>query len=529
MKNQTRREFIEFLGYSTLALGTLSLSGCVKNSISRPFPFLKRGIAEDKLTLVRGLDYSILLSWNDPISSKDRFGYNNDYIAFFPDDKSNPTSGTMWINNEYMTEIFVSGFSRKNDKVKTKEQVDKEMYSVGGSVIRVQKNEKGVWNLIQDDQHNFRITGHTMIPFTHPILGAKEGMGTLSNCAGGFTPWGTALSCEENFQDHYGYRKHGKKELEEPDWDYQWTKYYNNPSEHYGWVVEIDVKKKTAKKLIALGRFSHESATVVQAKDGRCVVYSGDDQNNEFIYKFISKNVGSLDEGTLYAANTEKGVWLPLDLKLSPALKKKFKTQTDVLIWAREAATMLGATPQDRPEDVEINPNNGEILVALSNNITKLNAFGSILRIKEKNGDYLSTEFESSTFMAGGNSTGFACPDNMAFDPAGNLWFTTDMSGSKMNKFPYSGFGNNGLFVVPQFGKDAGKAIQMASAPNDAEFTGPCFTPDGKALFLSVQHPGEQTKSLDKLTSNWPLGGNEIPKPSVVAISGPTLEMLTRR
>ena len=130
--------------------------------------------------------------------------------------------------------------------------------------------------------------------------------------------------------------------------------------------------------------------------------------------------------------------------------------------------------------------------------------------------------------MAGGEQTGFSCPDNMAFDPAGNLWFTSDISGSAIGKTPYEAFKNNGLYVVPRFGTQVGEVIQVASAPYDAEFTGPFFTPDGKTLFVSVQHPGETSDSLDNLSSHWPEGGDAIPKPSVITIQGPSLEALTR-
>jgi secreted PhoX family phosphatase len=523
---QTRREFIEFLGYSAVALSTVTLPGCVKNAISRTrFQPLRRGISTDSLVLASGMDYSIIASWEDPINSTQKFGFNNDYLAFFPDNTNVVNSGTLWVNHEYPDPLFVSKFDGRSKK--TKAQIDLERLAVGGSVIRVEKDQSGKWNLAQDETKNFRIDGNTEITMTHPILGTKKAIGSFAGCAGGITPWGTVLSCEENYQDYYGDREHGSKKITTSAY-YQWNNHYNCPPEHYGWVVEIDIHKKTAKKLIALGRFSHECATTVLAKDGRCVVYTGDDQANEHIYKFISKKPESLDEGDLFVADTVNGKWLHLSID-NPILKKEFKNQTDILIWARKAAKLLGATPQDRPEDFEINPHNGEILVALTNNYKKGNMFGSIMRIKEKNDDYLSMDFESSTFLAGGEATGFACPDNLAFDPAGNLWFTCDVSGNKINKPPFKSFGNNGLYIVPQEGRYAGKAVQVVSAPMDAELSGPFFAPDGKTLFLSVQHPGEESKTLENPTSHWPHGGSNMPRPSVVAITGPVLESLSQK
>ena len=338
------------------------------------------------------------------------------------------------------------------------------------------------------------------------------------------TPWGTILTCEENYDQFYGERnyKTGEKVLRRNDLG--WSKYYDYPPEHYGWVVEVDPKTGAAQKHIALGRCAHECATIKELDDGRLVVYTGDDTVNQCLYKFIGSKPGSLSEGTLYVANTVLSRWEPLVYEKSKALQKFFKSQTEVLIRLREAAKLVGGSPLDRPEDIEIDPINGNVLVALTNNSTVKNYFGSILKIEEANGDHEALTFKSEVYLAGGEDTGFACPDNMAFDLAGNLWFTSDMSGSLMNKEPYTAFKNNGLFFVPREGEQAGQVIQVASAPTDAELTGPWFAPDGKTLFMSVQHPGEYSPSMDQLTSHWPDGGEEIPKPAVVAIQGRLLE-----
>lgn len=527
MKKQTRREFLEFLGYSSVALTAISTTGCVKNTLgTKSLQPLQPGISTDTLLLSPGFEYSVIAKWGDYINSNEQFGTHNDYLAFFADDPANPTSGMLWVNHEYLQPNFFPGYSATARK--KKDQVDAEQLTVGGSVIRIQKNAKGKWELVQDDR-NFRLTGATKIPLTKSVYGSNVAMGTFANCAGGVTPWGTVLTCEENFQDFYGNREFEKTTINLTEYDYQWGLHYKNPPEHYGWVVEVDIKNKTAKKLVSLGRFSHECATTVVAKDGRCVVYTGDDQNNEYIYKFISNSKNSLEEGTLYVADTVNGKWLPLDVEKDARLKNKFSNQTNVLVWARDAAKLIGATPQDRPEDIEINPHTGEVMIALTNNVKKNNFFGSILKLKEKNNDYLSMEFTTSTFLTGGETTGFACPDNMAYDPAGNFWFTCDVSGSKMHKPPYTKFGNNGLFVVPHSGKFEGMPIQVGSAPMDAELTGPYFAPDGKTLFISVQHPGEETKSTENYTSHWPMGGSEMPRSAVVAIQGPMLEALSAK
>ena len=353
-------------------------------------------------------------------------------------------------------------------------------------------------------------------------------MGTFANCSGGVTPWGSILTCEENYDSFYGETVHenGKSKRVYNSYYYGWDKHYDNPPEHYGWVVEVNPLTGQARKLIALGRCAHECATMHQTSDGRLVVYTGDDCNDECLYKFIGSKPGSLEEGTLYVANTETGTWISLDYASQPVLQKHFSNQTEVLIRLREAAKLVGGTPLNRPEDIEIDPLTGHVLISLTNNKPKGDYLGSILKIVEDNQDKTSLTFKSDVFLAGGEGNWFACPDNMAFDPKGNLWITSDISGSAVGKGPYEKFGNNGLFLVPAHGPNKGNVLQIASAPVDAEFTGPYFAPDGKTLFLSVQHPGENSASLTELSSNWPNGGNEIPKPSVVAISGKALDEL---
>ncbi len=370
------------------------------------------------------------------------------------------------------------------------------------------------------------------INWDSPIKGATTVIGTLANCSGGITPWKTFLTCEENYDNFYGetiYDQNNNPQ-HKPSTYYNWEQFYTYPPEHYGWVVEINPKDGSSQKHIALGRFAHECCTLYELEDKRVVAYSGDDANDEHLYKFISSKPSSLKEGTLYVADTINGKWLPLDWEQQPILKQQFKNQTEVLIRAREASKLLGATPLNRPEDIEIDPISGNILISLTNNKPKKDFHGSILKIEETNGKFDALTFSTSTYIAGGKETGFTCPDNLAFDLAGNLWITSDISGSSMNKKDnqYTSFKNNALYVIPRHGKDAGNVIRVASAPKDAELTGPWFSPDGKTLFLSVQHPGEQTKEVTNPTSRWPFDEDNIPKPAVVAISGDLIEKMNR-
>ena len=546
-----RRQFISFLGKSSLSavLAPHFLISCGSNTT----PAITENISEeriaqlkklaiealkpsdmDDLILTKGLNYHTVVKWGDSLNKQDTFGFNNDFTCFLPLDKNNPNDGLLWVNHEYVNPLFVSDFNYRDfkhpEQHRTNEQIDKEMYNVGGTIVRI-KQENGIWKVVENDPHNRRITAKTPIELNWdtPIKGKTTVIGTHSNCSGGITPWNTFITCEENYDSFYGETEYNENNIASHRPSSQgWEKFYNYPPEHYGWVVEVNPKDGKAQKHIALGRFAHECCTLYELEDKRVVAYTGDDSNNEHLYKFISSKPGSLKEGTLYVADTVNGTWLALDWESQPVLQNKFTDQTEVLVRAREAAKLLGATALNRPEDIEIDPITGNIFVSLTNNKSKNDWHGSILKIEENNGAYDALTFKASIYMAGGKENGFSCPDNLAFDLAGNLWMTTDMSGSAMNKEekPYMPFKNNSLFVIPRYGKDAGKVIRVVTAPIDAELTGPWFSPDGKTLFLSVQHPGEQSTDLNNLTSKWPFDDDNIPKPAVVAITGDLIEKM---
>lgn len=547
-KKYSRKEFVSFLGKVGLgvAIAPSFLMSCGSNNsaiisealstddINKLKKLVLEGLVasdKDDLLLTKGLDYHTLIKWNDKISDTDTFGFNCDFTCFIPFDDKYPEDGLLWVNHEYVHPLFVSNYAFGNpNQERTIEQVDKEMYNVGGSIVRI-RQENGKWKIVHNDPHNRRITAKTPIHLNWdtPIKEKTTVIGTHSNCSGGITPWKTFLTCEENYDQFYGEteRLNDGSTYHRPS-AFGWENFYKYPPEHYGWVVEIDPKNGAVQKHVALGRFAHECCTLFQLKDKRVVAYSGDDSNDQHLYKFVSSKPNSLKEGTLYVADTNNGKWIALDWANQPLLKEAFENQTEVLIRAREAAKLLGATELNRPEDIEIDPITGSVFVSLTNNKPKGDFHGSILKIEEENNEHDSLNFSASVYMAGGGENGFSCPDNLAFDLSGNLWMTTDMSGSVMNKeeWPYMAFKNNSLFVIPRIGKDAGKVIRVANAPRDAEFTGPWFSPDGKTLFLSVQHPGEQTIDLKNPTSLWPFDKDNIPKPSVVAITGDLIEKM---
>ena len=519
-----RRTFLDFMLKGTaVSLIPLNLVSCT-NEVASTINY--EGLSpqtDDLFKVMDGLKFNLLIKQGDEISGSDHFGFHNDYTAMVakPDD----SGYILWVNHEYFNPLFLHG--KDLGDAKTIKDVEKELYEVGGSLIEVNKNEDGSWSVIQDSTYNKRIHAGTTIPFSNQteVLGRKEAMGTLANCAGGKTPWGTILTCEENYDSFYGERNLEDGSLIASDY-YGWEKFYDNPPEHYGWVVEIDPLSGSAKKHTSMGRCAHECATVKQLEDKRCVVYTGDDSNDEHLYKMISKNPEDLSEGTLYVANLELGKWISLDINDHQVLKDNFKDQLDVQIHARKAAKLVGATPLARPEDIEIDPLSGHVYVALTNNKPKGNYLGSIMKIMESNNDHKSLTFEHETFLAGGVETGFACPDNLVFDAKGNLWFTTDISGSSISKGPYEGLGNNALFVVLRSGERAGEIIRVATAPKDAELTGVSFALDSNDLFVCVQHPGESSPDLNTLTSSWPGKPGELPRSGIVVLNGPFMDQL---
>lgn len=536
MSEFTRRDFIQFLtgaGVMATKVGVLSsmlpMSSCSSFKKISKLPFLPlKPTKSDKVETVEGMNYNIMIKWDDVINAAgERYGFNNDYTASVPFNGKMDES-IMWVNHEYLYPRLFHGRDVEINGPRTRKEIIKEMKALGGSLLKIKKGSDGLWSIQKRSKYNRRVDGTTPIPMIadRKIAGRRLAIGTHGNCAGGLTPWGTFLTCEEGFSIHFTDRDSKGNIL--PSGDFNWEQHISHPSEHYGWVVEIEPLTGKSKKLTALGRFSHECATCIRDKQGRTVVYTGDDKENEHIYKFIADKNDSLEKGELFVADITNGKWISMDIEKQPKLKENFKDQTEVLTYCREAAKFLGATPCDRPEDIEVNPHNGDVLVTLTNNKPKGNFHGSILKISEKD-DFSGMEFEASDFMVGGPEAKFACPDNIAFDHNGNLWLCSDISGSDMNKSKkpqYQPFKNNGLFFIPLSGKMAGTVNQVASAPIDAEFTGISFSPDGKSMFCSVQHPGEKSKSMKSLRSHWPDGGSSLPRSALVQFYGPVVDEL---
>ena len=396
-------------------------------------------------------------------------------------------------------------------------------------------------------------------------------LGTVNNCAGGLTPWGTWLQAEENI---HGYFR-GSKDQQDPyiaetmsrlgikdSSRRKWEKHHSrfdvdqepNEAHRFGWVVELDPYDPSSMpvKRTALGRFKHEAATTVVSADGRLVVYMGDDQRFEYVYKFVTHgryqpgnrahNSQLLDNGTLYVARFDddgNGEWMPIVHGYGPLTAANgFADQGDVLIRTRQAADALGATPMDRPEDVEASPVSGKVYIACTNNSKRKsddlngpntrgpNRHGHVVELSELMDDATATRFSWNVFLTCGphdadgadyqghaEASPISCPDNVAFDRQGNLWISTDGQ-------PKSG-ANDAVYLVPTTGSERGLSRQFLSAVPGSEVCGPCFTPDQTTFFCAIQHPGDTDDATWAAPgTRWPDYQDGVPpRPSVIAVT----------
>jgi len=568
--------------------------------------------AEDRPIVAAGYRVVPLLRWGDPIlpgapafdpaaqsaeKQAQQFGYNNDFVGFLPlPFGSNSSSrGLLVVNHEYTNpELMFAGYSFDDP---TREQVDIELAAHGLSVVEIEREQSGEWQVVRDSSYNRRITATTPIHVSGPAAGhdwlktsadptGTSVLGTLNNCSAGKTPWGTVLSAEENFHQYFGnldavpagavkdsLARYGfPKGASERKWERFHERFdlAREPNEafRHGWVVEVDPYDPTSVpvKRTSLGRFKHEAATVVVAPSGQVVLYSGDDERFEYVYKFVSANpynptdraanLGLLDQGTLYVARFNDdgtGEWLALVQGQGPLTAANgFATQGDVVINPRRAADLLGATKMDRPEDIETNPVNRKVYLVMTNNTQRgtegrpgtdaanprpENKHGHIIELTEQGDDHAATRFTWNIFLLCGapadESTYFAgypkekvstisSPDNITFDLAGNLWIATDGQPSTLKM-------NDGLYAAPVEGPERGYLRQFFSGLPGCEICGPEFTPDNTSLFLAIQHPGEGEEStFDQPRTRWPDGGNMPPRPSVVVIQAENQAVIGR-
>lgn len=575
----------------------------------------------DAFTVPPGYRWSPVVRWGDPLfATTDTFdpatltpevaerlvGYNCDYVDVLADARGR--DALLVVNHEYTNEGIMFPPATTPQELERQRRV--AMASHGMSVVALRRKRPGQpWTYRVGARENRRITASTPCVVDGPAAGSEllrtvadpagtTVLGTLNNCAGGTTPWGTVLSGEENVNQYFrtagtsaADRRYGFADREttrgwehvDPRFDARTPGYENEPH-RFGWIVEVDPSDPTAPpvKHTALGRFKHEGANVLVGRTGHVAAYMGDDERFDYLYKFVSRdryrrgdrhrdsNKQLLSAGTLYVARFHgdspveeitgtgtlpsdgafdgTGEWVPL--VVDGVSQVPGFTAEEVLVRTRLAADAVGATKMDRPEDVEPNPVTGRVYVACTNNTDRgaagkegptepnpraANRHGHVLELTETHHDVTSTTFGWSILLLCGDpaTTGgtyfagfppakvspISCPDNLAFDSAGDLWISTDGQPGTI------GYGD-GLFKVPLTGRERGRVQQFLSVPRGAETCGPVIRDRDEMVYVAVQHPGEdgqwgaQQSFFPDYVAPGSLGGGRWggPRPSVVQV-----------
>ena len=558
-------------------------------------------------------EYQTLIPWGTPIKpgvptydgtgprpsaadQANQIGIGHDGMWLFPDRARGRTSskgGMLAINHEFGGNTHVLG----KPQPETLEDVRLSQHAHGVSVVRIEENG-GLWDSVFSSK-NRRIHVNTPVTFSghaagHPLFGnpLRASKGTVNNCSNGYTPWGTYLTCEENFNGYFGSTEvqarfpqvlaevteevnndpdipPEDKEEEIADrvndrlqeifnetatdsqkrygfsyagFGYGWERFddrfdLSNPAfegeeNRFGWVVEIDPDNpdQVPVKRTELGRFKHEGAEVTVGRGGRVVVYMGDDQRFDYIYKFVSsgnwkslvaRGISPLDEGTLYVARFDDdgtGVWLPLTID-NPALSGRYADQGELLINTRLAADVLGATPMDRPEWCAVAPDES-VYCALTNNSRRTvpnaanplapNADGHIIRWKDS-GKHTGTTFTWDIYVFAKDThpddreDTFSDPDGLWADPDGRLFIETDGGQKK---------GLNNQLLVSDL--STGEIRRLLTGVTDDEITGLTVTPDRKTLFCNTQHPGNGDPTRTNFPA--PTDGTTIPRDCTIVL-----------
>lgn len=537
----------------------------------------------DDITVPPGYSFEIVAKWGDPLTSDGpefnhetrgtaasqaiTFGDNIDGMEIFEDDQHT----IIVVNNEYTNRrvLWPSGKPESDD------DVDKGKMAHGLTIVEVADGDGG-WSIVKDSRFNRRVTPDTPMEITGPARGhdlmktaadptGTTSLGTWNNCGSGRTPWGTYLACEENFNGYYSAADEAHEVspalarygVSSKDWGYGWaktderfdvSKHPNEPNRN-GWVVELDPNDPTStpKKRTALGRFKHENAEVVINNDGRVVIYMGDDERGEFLYRYVSNGVYApgkdtddlMENGALSVAKFSDdgtGQWMALTPETTG-----LANQAEVMIHARQGGSAVGATTMDRPEWVAANPNKAEVYCCLTNNKNRgiktnrggdetpvggpnpreANKYGQIVRWWPDNADHTEDGFTWDLFVMAGNPTVhtddragssnvndgnmFNSPDGLAFDHSGLLWIQTD--GNYSNEEDFAGQGNNQMLAADPA---TGEIRRFLVGPKECEVTGLTWTIDRKTMFVGIQHPGERGDS------QWPDGST--PRSAVIAV-----------
>ncbi len=463
-------------GFGLAATGLLGtgLAGCGGGSdavVTPPDNSFKLGFSavaknlDDMVTLPGGYTHAAIFRLGDPLNlatpayandgtdSADSFNFragdHHDGMSYFglnaagtAKDLTSSGRGVLVMNHENITQVFLHSEAEVTagfvNTARVPAQINKEVNVHGVAVAEVLK-DSGAFAVNKLSGFNRRVTAATEIDLHGPVRGnalavtkfstaGQKTRGTLNNCANGVTPWGTYLTCEENWAGYfkrpasstlsakaqasqnrfmgsgasngsYGWANPAGGDTSGTDLYERWnvtstgadaTQDFRNAANTFGWVVEIDpfAPVSVPRKRTAMGRFGHEGAMPAKVTAGKPLVYyMGDDAKGEYIYKYVSTvnwdaadaNGGLaagdkyLDSGKLYVATFNadgSGTWTELAIgnALIGAAGFGFTDQADVLVNTRIAADVVGATPMDRPEWTGVHPVTGDIYVTLTKN-----------------------------------------------------------------------------------------------------------------------------------------------------------------
>lgn len=543
-----------------------------------------------------GYAWETLIRWGDPLFSdapafdaqtgiptkgSDRvFGENTDGMELF----NVGGREVLVVNSEY-TNNRINLVGNEDGLPLSGDDVLRLQNFQGVSVIELAENDDG-WSVVVDSPFNRRITHNTAMVLDGPAAGhallmtkadptGTRSLGTFNNCGSGRTPWGTYLTCEENFNGYFGatgsvsaddqtlagYKRYGVPTgVDAGRYNYHGFDarfdISQNPNEPHraGYIVEIDPAdpNSTPVKHTALGRFKHENAACTLAPDGRVVVYLGDDERGEVMYKWVSRDIyvpggdtsTLLSEGQLYAARFNDdmtGTWLAL----TPEATKM--TTAEIAVFTRMAASAVGATTMDRPEWIAVNPIAVEAYCCLTNNSRRgttnddgsvrtnaggdpmtvnapnpreVNRYGQIVRWRPHGDDHAKSTFDWDLYVMAGNpsvhSDGpyagtaninagnlFNSPDGMQIDTTGLIWIQTD--GDDSNEGDFAGMGNNQMLAGDPV---TGEIRRFLTGPNGSEVTGLTWSSDRRTMFVGIQHPG----------APFPDGAGSLPRSAIVAV-----------
>ncbi|MEL6239854.1 MAG: PhoX family phosphatase [Pseudomonadota bacterium] len=583
-------------GAAVMGTGLLKGSTALAQQTSR-FAFEQLAPQTDGTVHVpEGYSWEVLVRWGDPLFSdapafdaatgiptegSDRvFGENTDGMELF----NQGDIELLVVNSEYPNPKINLPVEQEGDAQSAGDIVRLQNFQ-GVSVMEVAEGADG-WSVVVDSPYNRRIHHRTPMVIDGPAAGhdllktqddptGTASLGTFNNCGSGRTPWGTYLTCEENFNGYFGtteelsldetlangYKRYGvSTEVDPGRYNYHGFDprfdLSKNPNEAHraGYIVEIDPwnSDSTPVKHTALGRFKHENAATALAPDGRVVVYMGDDERGEFMYKWVSRDVyvpggdtsTLLSEGQLFAAKFNDdmtGTWLALTPEttgMSPA---------EISIFTRMAASEVGATTMDRPEWIAVNPTAVEAYCCLTNNSRRgaknddgsirtnaggeamtvnapnpreVNRYGQIVRWRPHSDDHGRATFDWDLYVMAGNPTVhteglyagtaninagnlFNSPDGMQIDTTGLIWIQTD--GDDSNEGEFVGMGNNQMLA----GDPAtGEIRRFLTGPNGSEVTGLTWSSDRRTMFVGIQHPG----------APFPDGEDSLPRSAIVAV-----------